>query len=128
MKYNYITDYKNKEYTINKGSEQEMLITSRILDFLNKNKYSNVDEFINQNPDIQTFLTNNKMINVIKHFNTYTDTLDDVYYKKIIENIKKIEQEKQILGNEQSVNVQNETKEKSIGFQKVLKLNKHRKE
>ena len=67
MVYNF-KEYKAIFDTPMKRS-QELAISSKIMDLLNKNKYESLEEFIGKNPNYQDFLKNNNMENVVKHFN-----------------------------------------------------------
>ena len=86
MKYNYKTDYTHVFDTPAK-MEQENVIANKIMDLLNKNKYDNIDEFINKNTSYQDFLKNNELENVVKHFG---NTLSEEDYNLILEKMKKI--------------------------------------
>lgn len=86
MKYNYKTDYKHVFDTPAK-MEQESVIANKIMELLNKNKYNNIDEFINKNPSYQDFLKNNELENVVKHFG---NTLSEQDYRLIQEQMIKI--------------------------------------
>ena len=48
--------------------QQELAISRKIMDLLNKNKYDNLEEFITKNNNYQDFLKKNNMSTVIKHF------------------------------------------------------------
>ena len=48
--------------------QQELVISRKIMDLLNKNKYDDLEEFITKNPNYQDFLKKNDMQTVIKHF------------------------------------------------------------
>lgn len=72
--------------------EQEMAIVNKIIDLLNKNKYDNLEEFIVKNNTYETFLKNNNLDNVVKHFG---NTLNDIDFKNILENLRKLTKDKQ---------------------------------
>ena len=59
--YNHIFDTPAKK-------EQEKVIVFKIMELLNKNKYDNIQEFIDKNQTYQNFLKNNSLDNVVKHF------------------------------------------------------------
>jgi len=86
MKYNYKTDYEHIFDTPAK-MEQESVIANKIMDLLNKNKYDNINDFINKNPSYQDFLKNNNLVTVVKHFG---NTLTEEDYRLIQEKMIKI--------------------------------------
>lgn len=96
MKYNYRMDYKHIFDTPAK-MEQENLIVNKIMDLLNKNKYDNINEFINKNPSYQDFLKNNELENVVKHFG---NTLNEEDYRRIQEQMLKITESKKSFDQE----------------------------
>ena len=65
--------------------QQELAIARKIMDLLNKNKYDNLEVFIDKNRNYQDFLKNNNMTNVVKHFG---NTLKEDDYNRILENLK----------------------------------------
>lgn len=65
--------------------EQELVIARKIMDLLNKNKYDNLEKFIEKNDIYQDFLKKNDMTTVIKHFG---NTLKEDDYVKILENLR----------------------------------------
>ena len=65
--------------------QQELAISRKIMDLLNKNKYDNLEEFIAKNGNYQDFLKKNNMGTVIKHFG---NTLKEEDYTKILENLR----------------------------------------
>ena len=65
--------------------QQELAISRKIMDLLNKNKYDNLEEFIAKNSNYQDFLKKNNMSTVIKHFG---NTLKEEDYIKILENLR----------------------------------------
>ena len=88
MVYNF-KEYKAIFDTPMKRS-QELAISTKIMDLLNKNKYESLEEFIGKNPNYQIFLQNNNMENVVKHFgntlieeeNIKTTNIDDKEYSR----------------------------------------------
>ena len=72
--------------------EQELAISRKIMDLLNKNKYDNLEEFITKNNNYQDFLKKNDMENVVKHFG---NTLKEEDYVKILENLRTLAKTKQ---------------------------------
>ena len=71
---------------------QELAISTKIMDLLNKNKYGSLEEFISKNSNYQNFLKNNNMENVVKHFG---NTLIEEDYTKILENLRVLTKAKQ---------------------------------
>lgn len=67
--------------------QQELAISRKIMDLLNKNKYDDLEEFIKNNNNYQDFLKNNNMQTVIKHFG---NTLKEEDYIKILENLRNL--------------------------------------
>lgn len=65
--------------------QQELAISRKIMDLLNKNKYDNLEEFIAKNNNYQDFLKKNDMSTIIKHFG---NTLKEEDYIKILENLR----------------------------------------
>lgn len=65
--------------------EQELVISRKIMDLLNKNKYDDLEKFIEKNDNYQDFLKKNDMTTVIKHFG---NTLKEDDYIKILENLR----------------------------------------
>lgn len=94
-------EYKYKEYKhifdTPAAREQEGAIVNKIMDLLNKNKYDNIDEFIDKNPNYQDFLKNNELENVMKHFG---NTLNEMDFKKILESMVKLTKEKKSFDKE----------------------------
>ena len=72
--------------------KQELVISRKIMDLLNKNKYDDLEKFIVKNRNYQDFLKNNNMQNVIKHFG---NTLKEEDYVKILENLRTLTKTKQ---------------------------------
>ena len=72
--------------------QQELAISRKIMDLLNKNKYDNLESFIEKNKTYQDFLKNSNMQTVIKHFG---NTLSEEDYIKIIENLRRLSMNKQ---------------------------------
>ena len=72
--------------------QQEFAIASKIMDLLNKNKYDDLEKFINKNNNYQDFLKNNNMQNVMKHFG---NTIKEEDYVKILENLRVLTKTKQ---------------------------------
>ena len=71
--------------------QQELAISRKIMDLLNKNKYDNLEEFIVKNTNYQDFLKKNDMQTVIKHFG---NTIIEEDYIKILENLRTLTKEK----------------------------------
>jgi len=90
MIYNF-KEYKPKFDTPMKR-QQELAISRKIMDLLNKNKYDNLEEFINKNGNYQDFLKKNDMQTVIKHFG---NTLTEQDYIQILENLRVLTKTKQ---------------------------------
>lgn len=90
MVYNF-KEYKAIFDTPMKRS-QELAISTKIMDLLNKNKYESLEEFIGKNPNYQIFLQNNNMENVVKHFG---NTLIEEDYTRILENLRVLTKTKQ---------------------------------
>lgn len=65
--------------------QQELAISRKIMDLLNKNKYDDLEEFITKNGNYQDFLKKNGMQTVIKHFG---NALREEDYVKILENLR----------------------------------------
>lgn len=72
--------------------QQELAISRKIMDLLNKNKYDNLEEFITKNGNYQDFLKKNNMTTVVKHFG---NTLIEEDYIKILENLRNLTKSKQ---------------------------------
>lgn len=85
MIYNF-KEYKTTFDTPIKRS-QELAISRKIMDLLNKNKYDDLEEFITKNPNYQDFLKKNNIQIVIKHFG---NTLKEEDYLKILENLRNL--------------------------------------
>lgn len=81
---------------------QEKAIATKIMDLLNKNKYDNLDDFINKNSDYSDFLKNNSMENVVKHFG---NTLNQDDYSQIIKNLQKLTKEKMSIDTDNIKNI-----------------------
>ncbi|MBE6139192.1 MAG: hypothetical protein E7174_01620 [Firmicutes bacterium] len=81
--------YNFKEYKTSFDTpmrrQQELAISRKIMDLLNKNKYDDLEEFITKNSNYQDFLRNNNMETVVKHFG---NTLKENDYAKILENLR----------------------------------------
>lgn len=81
--------YSHKEYKpvfdTPMKRQQELAIARKIMDLLNKNKYDDLEKFIDKNKTYQDFLKNNNMQTVIKHFG---NTLKEEDYVKILENLR----------------------------------------
>ena len=90
MVYNF-KEYKTTFDTPMK-KQQELAISRKIMDLLNKNKYDDLEEFITKNPNYQDFLKKNDMQTVIKHFG---NTLKEEDYIKILENLRVLTKTKQ---------------------------------
>lgn len=90
MVYNF-KEYKSTFDTPMKR-QQELAISIKIMDLLNKNKYDNLEEFITKNTNYQDFLKKNNMHTVIKHFG---NTLKEEDYIKILENLRNLTKTKQ---------------------------------
>jgi len=88
-------EYKYKEYKhifdTPAAMEQEGAIVNKIMDLLNKNKYDNIDEFIEKNPSYQDFLKNNELEIVMKHFG---NTLNEADFKRILESMVELTKNK----------------------------------
>ena len=80
MVYNF-KEYKAIFDTPMKRS-QELAVSRKVMDLLNKNKYDSLEEFISKNTNYQNFLKNNRMENVVKHFG---NTLTEEDYTRILE-------------------------------------------
>lgn len=72
--------------------EQELAIARKIMDLLNKNKYDNIEEFIDKNQSYQDFLKQDKMDTVIKHFG---NNLTEDEFKQIKNRIFELSKTKQ---------------------------------
>lgn len=87
--------YNFKEYTAIFDTpmkrQQEIAISRKIMDLLNKNKYDDLEEFIVKNGNYQDFLNKNNMTTVIKHFG---NTLKEEDYIKILENLRQLTKSK----------------------------------
>ena len=83
MIYNF-KEYKTKFDTPMKR-QQELAVSRKIMDLLNKNKYDDLEEFISKNGNYQDFLKKNNMQTVVKHFG---NTLIEEDYIKILENLR----------------------------------------
>lgn len=81
--------YSHKEYKTVFDTpmkrQQELAVARKIMDLLNKNKYDDLEKFIDKNKTYQDFLKNNNMQTVIKHFG---NTLKEEDYVKILENLR----------------------------------------
>lgn len=71
--------------------EQELAVSRKIMDLLNKNKYDNLEQFIAKNGNYQDFLKNNNMETVVRHFG---NTLKEEDYIKILENLRTLTKSK----------------------------------
>ena len=78
--------------------EQENVVVSKIMELLNKNKYDNIYDFINQNPTYQDFLKKNDLTNVVKHFG---NTLNEEDFKKIQSEMVKLTEKKKSFEKDQ---------------------------
>jgi len=67
--------------------EQEKVIVIKIMDLLNKNKYDNIQEFIDRNTTYQNFLKNNSLDNVVKHFGNTLSEQDFINIQKQLLNL-----------------------------------------
>lgn len=67
--------------------QQELAISRKIMDLLNKNKYDDLEEFITKNGNYQDFLKKNGMQTIIKHFG---NTLKEDDYIELLENLRKL--------------------------------------
>lgn len=87
--------------------EQESIVSYKIMDLLNKNKYNNIYDFIEKNKTYDEFLNKNELENVVKHFG---NTLNEEDYKKILNQIVKLTEEKKSFQNEsiKTTNIDNE--------------------
>ena len=65
--------------------QQELVVARKIMDLLNKNKYDDLEKFIEKNNNYQDFLKKNNMTVVVKHFG---NTLKEEDYIKILENLR----------------------------------------
>ena len=89
-------EYKFNEYerifdTPSKKME-ERTIVEKILSILNENdKYNSLENFYNDNMNFETFLKNNNLENVLKHFGNQLNQDD---YDKIINNLRKMVEKK----------------------------------
>lgn len=88
--------YNFKEYVTTFDTpmkrQQELAISRKIMDLLNKNKYDNLEEFIAKNSNYQEFLKKNNMQTVVKHFG---NTLKEEDYIKVLENLRTLTKKKQ---------------------------------
>lgn len=88
--------YNFKEYELSFQTpakrEQEKVVSTKIMDLLNKNKYDSLDEFISKNQSYQDFLKNNNLENVVKHFG---NTLTEEDFKIILNILKELTTKKQ---------------------------------
>ena len=89
MLYNF-KEYKTTFDTPMK-KQQELAISRKIMDLLNKNKYDDLEEFITKNRNYQDFLKKNNMSTVIKHFG---NTLKEDDYIKILERLRTLTKSK----------------------------------
>lgn len=75
---------------------QELAIARKIIEILNKNKYS-LEDFVQKNNNYQNFLKNNNIDTVVKHFG---NTLNEADYTLIIERLREITKLKQKFSDE----------------------------
>ena len=95
MKY----DIKEYEFKFDTpiAREQEKAVVQKIMDLLNNKKYDDLEKFFELNADYNTFLKQQHMDVVVKHFgNTFTD--ED--YKIIIENLRELTKQKSSFNTE----------------------------
>lgn len=92
--------------------EQELVISRKIMDLLNKNKYDDLEEFIQKNDNYQNFLKKNNMTTVIKHFG---NTLTEEDYVKILENLRKLTKAKKEF-NEENIKTTNLSDKQFVSF------------
>ncbi len=67
--------------------EQELAVSRKIMDLLNKNRYNDLEDFISKNSSYQNFLNNNQMENVVKHFG---NSLNEADYVIILNNLRSL--------------------------------------
>lgn len=72
--------------------EQELAVARKIMDLLNKNRYSSLDEFIQKNKSYQDFLKNSNMDTVVKHFG---NTLKEEDFNQILTELENLTIKKQ---------------------------------
>lgn len=90
-----LRDY-SASFTGDKGLE-ERAIAARFMKLLNDNKFDNVDDIVKYNPNLKTFLANNKCDVLPVHFGGHLKEDD---YQIIVENIKNIVKNKMVFDNE----------------------------
>ena len=93
--------------------QQELAVSRKIMDLLNKNKYDNLEEFIIKNGNYQDFLKKNDMQTVIKHFG---NTLKEEDYIKILENLRELTNKKQNFEQE-NIKTTNLDKKQFVSYQ-----------
>ena len=71
--------------------QQETVIVNKIMDLLNKNKFDTIDDFISKNQTYQSFLKNNELEIVVKHFG---NTLNEADFKLIQEEMIRLTEKK----------------------------------
>lgn len=89
---------------------EEMVIIEKIENFIKKDRYSDIDDFIRKNPNFHLFLQNNKLDAVLSRSR---NSINEDDYIKIISKIKE-NHKKQQLHNSESVNTIN------IGDKKIV--------
>ena len=90
-----LIDY-SASFNGDKGLE-ERAIAARFMKLLNDNKFDNVDDIVKYNPNLKTFLANNKCDVLPVHFGGH---IKDEDYQTIVENIKDIVKKKMVFENE----------------------------
>ena len=92
MKYNYKEYRAMTVFDTPMKFQQEIAITSRIFELLNKNNYDDLEKFINDNQTLQDFIKKQNMNIVLRHFG---NTLKEEDYVKILNNLRELTKKKQ---------------------------------
>ena len=97
--------------------QQELAVARKIIDLLNKNKYDNLEKFIEKNNNYQDFLKKNNMTIVVKHFG---NSLKEDDYIKILENLRVLTKTKLDFDKEniQTVNIDDKQFNSFVGKDK----------
>lgn len=77
--------------------QQELAVSRKIMSLLNNNKYETLETFIAMNATYKDFLQKNNFYNAVKHFG---NTLNEQDYAQILENIRKLTNQKEQFNNE----------------------------
>lgn len=91
---------------------EEMVIVSKIEEFIKKDRYNNIDDFITKNPNFNSFLKNNKLDAVLSRSRNLITEED---YFKIITKIKE-NHKKQQQHNSENINTINVGDKKIVTF------------